>query len=176
MMYEFKPLTPSSCRVRVLYAIQQMRSGVPESETDFWKQKSVDELYDLYKTLSATPSKVISNIEEPTTMNRAYGYLLQAIGNMRRGIAPFSKVYHGKFGNEGEQNKSLVQQPGGLSTPSDCSHMQLLIGAPSNLPLSYVQFESELTSVLTSELAWKMDAIQLIANICLCLSYCCIIN
>ncbi len=74
-MHEFiaKPL-------RVLYV---MNSSVPAPQIDFWKGFSVDELYEFYKELTATPAKfnVIRMIKEPNTVNNAqenaFSYLIR---------------------------------------------------------------------------------------------------
>lgn len=54
--------------LRVLYV---MNSGVPAPHMDFWKRFSIDELYDFYKELTATPANVIRMIKEPDTVNSA---------------------------------------------------------------------------------------------------------
>lgn len=65
-----------------------MNSGVPAPHMDFWKAFSVDEFYDFYKELTATPANVIRMIKEPQTINtaqeNAFGYLVRMLGNMKQ--------------------------------------------------------------------------------------------
>ena len=115
------------------------------------------------KAISATPSKVISNIEEPTTMNpnedRVYGYLLQAIGNMRtEELRRFLRFTTGSSVMRESKIKVLFNILEDLARRLIAHTCSSSLELPATY-LSYVQFESELTSVLTSELAWKKDAI-----------------
>ena len=138
-------------------AIHGMKSGVPETETDFWRQKSVDELYDLYKALSATPSRVISNIEEPVTMNpneeRVYGYLLQAIGNMRaEELRCFLRFTTGSSVMMESKIKVLFNNLDGLARrpiAHTCS-------SSLELPATYLSFtfSLSLSSHLSSQVSW----------------------
>ena len=62
--------------------IGAINSGITTNDRDFWSQLSIEELYTLYFSLSATPGRVLDVMEEPLFMNlaqeRVYGY---PIGN-----------------------------------------------------------------------------------------------
>ena len=67
-------------------AINSINSGIPSNHRSFWSSKSLTELKTIYQALTATPSKVLSLLEEPCFGNVAqeavFGYLRQYIGNM----------------------------------------------------------------------------------------------
>ena len=44
-------------------ALQAISSGIPMSHREFWKQLSVKELYDIYLALTASPEKVLEQLE-----------------------------------------------------------------------------------------------------------------
>ena len=62
-----------------------INSGIPPFERSFWCQLTISDLYSLYLSLSATPSRVLDLMEEPDFMNpaeeRVYSYLRDLIGN-----------------------------------------------------------------------------------------------
>ena len=66
----------------LLYALH---NGVPEPHRSFWESISVKKLFDLYRALNASPSIVLSLLEEPEFENEAEAkvsyYLTTFIGN-----------------------------------------------------------------------------------------------
>ena len=50
-------------------AITQMKCGIPKTHATFWNSVTAGELYSLYNSLHASPSKVLELIEEPTFAN-----------------------------------------------------------------------------------------------------------
>lgn len=74
-------------QLKPLGAISAMNSGITLCERTFWQQQKVEGLHLLYTSLSATPGKILSWIEEPEDLNpceqKVFGYLQQYIGNMK---------------------------------------------------------------------------------------------
>ena len=66
-------------------AVSMLHSGIPEHHRPFWKEFSVNQLYSLYKAISATPKSVVNAITTPDEMNsnqsRVFGYLKTFVGN-----------------------------------------------------------------------------------------------
>ena len=50
-------------------AVRVFHSGIPEQHRPFWKDFSVEQLYSLYKAISATPKSVVDGIITPDEMN-----------------------------------------------------------------------------------------------------------
>ena len=91
--------------------------------------------------------------------DRVYGYLLQAIGNMRtEELRRFLRFTTGSSVMRESKIKVLFNILEDLARRLIAHTCSSSLELPATY-LSYVQFESELTSVLTSELAWKKDAI-----------------
>ena len=67
-------------------ALHMIASGIPKSHIPFWKSMTADSLYLLYKTMSLSPSKVLSLLIEPyakdETEEKTWFYLRSYIGNM----------------------------------------------------------------------------------------------
>ena len=72
--------------VKPLGALMELHSGVPRAYTPFLHSYTVEEMYELYKALNATPGSVLRMIEHPDDMNasqsRILGYLKTMIGNI----------------------------------------------------------------------------------------------
>ena len=49
----------------LMAALCAISSGITPAERPFWQSYSAEDLYSLYMTLTATPGKVLSIIEEP---------------------------------------------------------------------------------------------------------------
>lgn len=75
------------CLVKPAAAIQAIRLGIPPSHVPFWQQLSVDQLYDIYLALTASPEKIIEMIAEPVGLDRdqerILAYLYRFIGTMK---------------------------------------------------------------------------------------------
>ena len=69
-----------------LAALSNFNAGIPNSEQAFWSGLSVEQLYNLYITLTASPSKVLQLLEDPPSQipseERVFQYLQQFIGNL----------------------------------------------------------------------------------------------
>ena len=59
-------------QVKPMAALTSINNGIPSDEKSFWQSYSVEELYSLYLSLSATPGKVLAILEEPTTVKLGY--------------------------------------------------------------------------------------------------------
>ena len=63
-----------------------MRSGVPSYHADFWRERSVEGVSSIYRTLAVSCRKLLDIIMLPLSLNvaeeRVSGYLLEMIGNM----------------------------------------------------------------------------------------------
>jgi len=75
--YQTKPTT----------AIAAMNSGISPIHKPFWEKVILVELYRYYKSLSASPTKVLKLIDDNSATNpkeeRVLSYLWQYIGNMQ---------------------------------------------------------------------------------------------
>lgn len=85
------PTTLKLCKyeflVKPMAALSMIKGGIPLAHRPFWNRFSIDEFHALYKTLTASPSKVLDMLIEPDMANssqeRVFSYLQQYIGNMR---------------------------------------------------------------------------------------------
>ena len=147
-------------------AINAMKSGIPKVHTPFWDSISLGELYQTYKALHASASKVLQILKEPVFCNPSqegvYLFLKDFIGDMKlaevRSFLCFvtgSAVYLAKsiqitFNNQ----TGLGRRP----MSHTCSCML-------ELPISYKtkhDFISEFQAVMRESddvFAWMMDAI-----------------
>lgn len=66
--------------------LKSISSGIPECHRSFWSVMSVGSLYSTYLALSASPAKVLEQLEEPdlkdVNQDRVLGYVRQYIGSM----------------------------------------------------------------------------------------------
>ena len=143
-------------------ALYALNSGVPIPYHCFMEQLSIDTLFRLYKALNATTSAVLSLLEEPDDMNpaeeRVFGYLHSFICNMKqselrlflRFVTGSSVLLAKKIKVSFNNLTGLARRP--ISHTCDCM---------IELPVAYTtypEFEFELTTVLTNEVSWAMDA------------------
>ena len=144
-------------------AVSMLHSGIPEHHRPFWKEFSVDQLYSLYKAISATPKSVVNAITTPDEMNsnqsRVFGYLKTFVGNLNqrdlqnflRFVTGSSVMINEKICIEFDGCKGLLKVP----TSRTCNCVLVL---PSTF-LTYPEFEDEFLGVLRSEVAWPMNII-----------------
>lgn len=144
-------------------AVSVFHSGIPEQHRPFWKDFSVEQLYSLYKAISATPKSVVDAIITPDEMNsnqsRVLGYLKTFVGNLnQRDLQNFIRFVTGssvmikeKISVEFNGNEGLKRAP--ISRTCNC-----VLDLPSTY-LTYPEFEDEFLAVLRSEVAWPMDMI-----------------
>lgn len=75
------------CVVKPAAAIQAIRLGIPSYHIPFWQQLSIDQLYDIYLALTASPERIIEMITETEGLDhdqeRILAYLYQFIGTMK---------------------------------------------------------------------------------------------
>ena len=68
-------------------AINAIKSGIPKVHTPFWDSISLGELYQTYKALHASASKVLQILKEPVfckpSQERVYLFLRDFIGDMK---------------------------------------------------------------------------------------------
>lgn len=144
-------------------AIAEICSGIPKVYTPFWDKMGMGELYNIYKALQASASKVLALLEEPVMLNenqeRVYGYLQQYIGNMQ-GDEPrmFFRYVTGTAVCSSHAINITFNSLDGLARRPighTCSNTLELSAAY----VSYLDFASEFKTILSNMLAWKMDAI-----------------
>ena len=75
-------------KIRPLGTLFSMNSGVPSVYSPFWENLSVENFFQLYKALNATPLKVLAMITDPECSNvaesRVFNYLKTYVGNMNQ--------------------------------------------------------------------------------------------
>ena len=147
-------------------AITQMKSGIPKTHATFWNSVTAGELYSLYNSLHASPSKVLELIEEPTFANanqqRVYGFLHDFVGDMKRDeIRLFLRFVTGSAVYLAKSIQITFNNLSGLGR-RPVSHT---CSCTLELPVSYKtrhEFISEFQEVLREAdnvFAWRMDAI-----------------
>ena len=147
--------------LRVLYV---MNSGVPAPHMDsVWKRFSVDELYDFYKELTATPANVIRMIKEPDTVNSAqentFSYLIRMIGSMKQDdLCNFLRFVTGSCVPVDDKILVTFNSLSGFSR-RPIAHTCGFRLELSSTYLTYHEFEDEFKTILNSEYAWLMDSI-----------------
>ena len=116
--------------IKPMAAIASINTGIPPVESDFWKGKTVDDLYTLYQALTADPSKVLELLTtEPedelnSSEQRVYLYLQQFVGNMRSDeLQNFSRFVTGCSVCPNSNIKVIFNTLSGLSTTPHQSHL-----------------------------------------------------
>ena len=145
-------------------AICSLNSGIPASHKSFWKAKSPAEVQTIYHALTATPSKVLSLIDEPILTNSAeevvYGYLRQYIGNM----SPNQLRLFLRFVT-GSSVCGIQKVEVAFNTLSGLARRPIAHTCGSTLEISstyvsYPEFMKEFNLTLSSDIyAWIMDSI-----------------
>lgn len=149
--------------IKVLAATHAIHSGLPLDHQLFWGKFSVSQLYSLYRSLAATPEKVIGMVLEPLNMNsaeeRVFGYFLQFIGNLNpdelrlllRFITGSSVVLAEKIDVAFNRTSGATRFP----FAHTCSPV---IDLPSTYA-TYPDFEHDFRCILSNEHSWLMDSI-----------------
>lgn len=140
-----------------------MRASFPTSYNSFFQQFSIEQLFELYKSLGACSSTVLQCLREPEFLNKAeertYRYLLTFIGNSKpeqlrlflRFVSGSSVVLSSPIKVTFNNLSGLARRP--ISHTCDCT---------LELPLSYSsypEFEHEFFEVLASDTSWIMDVL-----------------
>lgn len=147
-----------------LRSIHKMNTGVPVQHQQFWKGFSINLLFRMYKAMIVTPSKVIGIIEEPSDMNaaeqRVFGFLTSFVGNLsaKTELPNFLRFVTGSSVPIGKPIVVEFNNMTGLSR-RPIAHT---CGCVLKLSVAYstsLEFTHEFQQVLSSELAWIMDAV-----------------
>ena len=150
-------------QIKPMAAICSINSGIPPKEKDFWHAFTINQLYLLYQSLSATPAKVLAILEEPMEENscqaRVFTYLQQYIGNMKNEeVRRFLRYTTGSSVLIGEHiTVSFNSLSGAARRP--IAHTCGCELELSSSYLSYLEFEEEFNFILSNdEYTWDMDA------------------
>ena len=146
-------------------AIYAFHSGIPASHHSFWKDFTVEEFHKLYKTLIATPQRVLGLLTEPdcgtAAQGRVFGYLTTFIGDMKQQeLSSFIRFVTGNSVLIAKEITVTFNNLSGLArrpTSNTCTstlHLPFTYG-------SYQEFANEFFTVLRSDVCsvWAMDAI-----------------
>lgn len=147
-------------------AIQAVNAGIPSSHRAFWKDKSPVDLEQIYVALTATPSKVVSLIEEPYFTNSAeqivYGYLRQFVGKMSSDdVRMFLRFVTGSSVCGTENITVQFNALTGLARRPIAHTCSSLLELPCTYT-SYLEFEREFKLVLSADrtsYTWIMDSL-----------------
>ena len=151
-------------QIKPMAAICAMNSGIPSCENPFWESFSIDELYSLYLSLSATPAKVLSIFVEPLQENsnqaRVFEYLQQFIGNMRMDeIRRFLRFTTGSSVLITEKIVVTFNALSEISRRPIAHTCSCVLELPSTYQ-SFLDFEQEFAAVLADDdYSWDMLAI-----------------
>lgn len=165
--------TPSGLRVQIYniakyhYTVKPMAAicsigcGIPSNEKEFWDSFTVEELYSLYLSLSATPEKVLSILDEPLEENssqaRIFAYLQQYVGNMKNEEARrFLRYTTGSSVLTGRNISVSFNGLSGLARRPIAHTCGYELELPSTY-VNYMEFEKEFNAILADdEYAWNM--------------------
>ncbi len=146
-------------------ALTAMRAGIPSKHQVFWESMSVEELYELYQALSASPAKVLALIEDSVELQnpneeRVLSYLKQFIGTMNSDeIRVFLRFVTGSSVCPSECIKITFNSLSGFARRPISHTCDYCL----ELPISYrssIEFINEFRSILSSsEYLWYMDGI-----------------
>ena len=145
-------------------AITNMGKGVPTAHYQFWDEKGVLGLYQVYLALTVTPEKVLECIEEPLFLDnseqRVFNYLTQYIGRMKvEEVQRFLWFWTGSSVCVNTPLKVIFNGHPGLERrpiahTCDCK-LEL-----SRTYTTFLDFAMEFTTILSQEdNGWNMDGI-----------------
>ena len=140
--------------------MKAMRGGIPVKEIPLalWLYYSVDDLHNLYLSLSATSQRVLASIDDPEELDmcqtRVLEYLKQFIGNMKteevrrflRFVTGYSVLLNNRITVMFTALSGLARRP--IAHTCGC-----IIELPSSY-MPYPEFERELSAH-----AWQMDIV-----------------
>ena len=148
--------------MKPLGALHAIHAGVPQVHHDFWAQFSVQNLFELYMALNATPATVMCRIMEPEQLNsaqvRMLGYLSRFIGDMKqeelrrllRFITGSSVLIDQDITVSFNRLHGFARRP--ISHTCSCT-----LELPTSYT-TYLEFAHEFSQVLLSEVSWAMDS------------------
>ena len=143
-------------------AIAAMNSGIPSIHKPFWEEMTLTELYNIYNSLSASPTKILQLIDDNSTSNpkeeRVLSYLRQYIGNMQPAQAQcFLRFVTGSSVCSAESIIVRFKQVRGLQRQpeaSTCGSVLVL----SSMYNSYADLKAEFDCILSNPHLWYMNA------------------
>lgn len=154
--------------VKPMPAVVMINSGIAREEVPFWKKMSTEQLYSLYRVLSASSLKILQLIQEPEDLTkdqeRVLQYLKTYIGNLRVAeLERFLRFVCGSSVCPDEINVTFNSVSGLARRPigHTCSYTLEL----STMYPSYLEFENELNQILAAahhddaDWTWRMDAV-----------------
>lgn len=146
-----------------LAAITLMNSGIPCVHKVWWQRKSVDELYEVYIALTATPAKVLQVIYAETfnqSEERMMTYLRQFIGGMKQDmIRRFLRFTTGSSVCLSRSINVVFNKSSGFSRHPVSHTCSCTLELPTTYN-SYPEFTYEFQQLLMQpENEWRMDAV-----------------
>ena len=119
----------------------------------------MENFLELYQSLNATPAAVLARIEEPEhtilARSRVFGFLTQLVGNMKPAdLRRFLRFVSVLIDKSISVHFNCLQGAARRPISRTCSCTLVL----STSYTTYLEFEEEFTSVLSSNESWAMDA------------------
>ena len=148
-------------QVKPLPATIAINAGIPDSQRVFWDSKTLADINLLYRSMVATPAKVIESIQEPESMNsgeqRIFTYLNQMIGDMKsQELAAFLRFVTGSSICLGKNITVSFSNLSGLARIPVVHTCDCLLELPVSY-VSYLDFTAEFKSILcNNEHTWCM--------------------
>lgn len=148
---------------RPLGALYGFNSGVPTAHRPFWNKIDVGELYLWYKALNATPKRVIDKLEENVDMSavesRVFRFLVAFIGDLNQEeLRNFLRYVTGSSVLICERIKVTFNGVSGLGRSPIGHTCDCWLELPTTY-LTYPEFKQEFLNILSSTVAWPMDAV-----------------
>ena len=148
-------------------AISIMHSGISATHNVFWSQQSIDDLHDIYSTLTVSPARVLSMIEDPccTTANREcmMSYLRQLVGNMSQNeLRAFMRFVTGASVCLDQSIQVTFNSAEGLSKHPRSHCCDSTLELPLTSYATFPEFASDFNCILSDthdNYNWTMDAI-----------------
>lgn len=140
-----------------------MNKGIPSAHKLLWESKTVDELYQIYIALTATPNKVLEVLNSDTANEneeRVMMYLKQFIGGMNQDmIRRFMRFTTGSSVCLSRNINVVFNGSNGLSRHPIGHTCSSTLELPTTYS-SYPEFISEFNHLLLQpENEWIMDAV-----------------
>ena len=144
-------------------AISIIHSGLSPAHRQFWSEQSINDLHDIYASLTVSPVRVLSMIEDPccTTANqeRVMLYLRQLIGSMSQNeLRAFMRYVTGASVCLDQTITVTFNSTDGFAR-RPISHCCDCILELSSAYATYPEFASEFHCILSDTQDWIMDAI-----------------
>ena len=146
--------------IKPLGALHALRSGVPVTHHGLWNQLSVEELFALYNALNASPHQILSMIKQPDELHpdeaRVFHYF---VGNLNRDeLSSFLRFVTGSSVCSAKEITISFNRLSGLAR-RPISHTCSCLLELSTCYYTYPDFADEFMRILSSEIAWPMEAL-----------------